>query len=415
MKRKLALLIVIVMILGSMMSISSTSAQGGANILVWMTGSEIDADILSAAVEGWEAATGNTVTVEPVDWGTAHARILTAATSGEGPDIITGGLSWGIEFGELGGMVNLAERYPDAVAAMGEASNQGIWESIVSTDGSVFGVPYDLTTYLVYYRHDLFEEAGLEYPQTWEDLMAVHEYFHDANGGEGGFAIGWGNTDWLGFSNYLYQAGGDFYDEDCNITIDQDEAIDALEFYAGLYEAGVTTDTSAAIEAGLDSGLYPIAMTGTWVAGGLDAGYPDMTGKWSVGVAPAGPTGARTVFIGGRVIGIMSFSDNVDESFDMIQYLYTEAAALATIEYATTQNVLWIPPQDAFQQHIAYGENVRDTLMAQLADANGPPNCSGWESSQSDVTLQLQAVIFDDADAEDALAEAAAIMDENLD
>ena len=77
------------------------------------------------AAAGWEAATGNTVTVEAVDWGTAHAKILTAATSGEGPDIMTGGLSWGIEFGELGGMIDLNAQYPDDVAVIQAADNPG--------------------------------------------------------------------------------------------------------------------------------------------------------------------------------------------------------------------------------------------------------------------------------------------------
>jgi ABC-type glycerol-3-phosphate transport system substrate-binding protein len=274
-------------------------------------------------------------------------------------------------------------------------------------------VPYDLTTMLFYHRPDLLEELGVGVPTTWDELYDAHVAANEANGGEGGYAIGWGNTDWLGFSNFLWQAGGDFYDEDCNVTLYSDEAIEALEYWASLYDAGVTTDTAAAIEAGLDSGLYPMATQGTWITGGLDVSYPEMVGKWAASPFPAGPTGARTAFIGGRVIGIMSYSENVEAAFDLIKHYNTQEAQQIFIDYSASQNSMWIPPQTDFLQYIAYQETVGEALAAQLADAKGPPNCSGWEAATSDVTLQLQSVIFEGVDPEDALAEAAAIMEDN--
>ncbi|MBI5928809.1 MAG: extracellular solute-binding protein [Chloroflexi bacterium] len=415
MKRKIGLILVLAIAL-SVVGISPrpTHAQG-VEITIWMTGGDVDAQVAKEAAAAWEAATGNTVTVEAIDWGSAHARILTAATSGEGPDIITGGLSWGIEFGELGGMIDLNERYPEDVAALGAADNPGIWKSIVSTDGAVYGVPYDLTTYLMFSRPDLLEGLGLTVPQTWDELLAAQEAIKAANeNNEGGVAIGWGNTDWLGYSNFLWQAGGDWYDDECNVTIDSEEAAEALDFYASLYDAGVPTDSATAIEAGLDSGLYPVSLQGNWIVGGLDASYPDMVGKWQASPLPAGPTGSRSAFIGGRIMGIMSFSEHVDEAFDLIKYYNTEDAAKALIASSTAQNTLFIPPATDFIQYTAYGDNIREALTAVLEEAKGPPNCPGWEAATSDVTLQIQAVIFEGADSEDAVAEMAAIMEDNM-
>src|SRR5512145_3225405 len=135
MKHKIALLLAVLMVVSMVGgNVQRSSAQdGGKEILVWMTGGEVDAQIFQAAADLWAEQTGNTVTVEPIDWSSAHARMLTAAASGEGPDIITGGLSWGIEFGELGGMVDLNAGYPDDIAAMQESENAGMWSSIVST------------------------------------------------------------------------------------------------------------------------------------------------------------------------------------------------------------------------------------------------------------------------------------------
>jgi ABC-type glycerol-3-phosphate transport system substrate-binding protein len=124
MKRKMVFVFTVALVLAMLAGALPGSAQdGGVEILIWMTGGENDAVIAQKAADVWAEATGNTVKIEPVDWGTAHARILTAATSGEGPDIITGALSWGIEFGELGGMLDLNAAHPEDIAAMQAADN----------------------------------------------------------------------------------------------------------------------------------------------------------------------------------------------------------------------------------------------------------------------------------------------------
>lgn len=415
MKRKITFLLAVLLVMSMVAGVQVRRSEAqGVTVTVWMTGGDLDAQALKVAAGAWEQATGNTVVVEAIDWSSAHARILTAATSGEGPDLMTGGLSWGIEFGELGGMLDLNELYPDDIAAIKEADAPGIWSSIESVDGAVYGVPYDVTTMLFFSRPDLLEAQGLSVPTNWDELLEVHEAVYEANGGEGGFVMGWGNTDWIGFSNYLWQAGGDWYDEQCNVIIESDEAIEALDFIATLHDAGMTTDTAATVEAGLDSGLYPVASAGTWVVAGLDAGYPDMAGKWEVSKHPAGPTGNGTAFIGGRVIGIMEGSKNADAAFDFIKYLQTEDAQLALIDYVASQNQLWIPPQTAFAHHAGLTDKIGEALESQLSDAKGPPNCPGWEAATSDITLQIQSVIFEGTDSRDALAEIAAIMEDNL-
>lgn len=397
----------------------SVNAQDGVTIKVWATGSEDEALVLQAAADLFMASNeGITIVVEPISWDDGYARVLAAANAQEGPDIITGGLSWGISFGSLGGMVDLAANYPDEVTAISEVAHQGVWKSIVSLDGEVYGVPLDLTTYLTYYRPDLLAELGFDgAPATWEDMTAYADAIREANGGEGGFAIQWGNVQWLSFANFLWQAGGDFYDAECSAsTINSEEGVTALEFYASLYtEHGFPTDGWPALEAGLNDGLYPIGMTGNWVLGSFDIQYPDLAGKWTVATAPAGPSGKSTVFIGGRIIGVMSYSPNVDAAFSFIQSLYTPEAIDTITTTAADKGIFWIPGLAEFLGVDKYGDMVNETVQAQLNDAQGPPNCPGWEEAATEVQRLIESVIYEDADAQDALDEAADIMDEYLD
>jgi ABC-type glycerol-3-phosphate transport system substrate-binding protein len=395
------------------------SAQDETVITVWATGSEDEALVLQAAADLYSAANeGVRIVVEPISWDDGYTRVLAAANAQEGPDIITGGLSWGISFGALGGMVDLNANYAEQVAAISEVAHPGVWDSIVALDGAVYGVPLDLTTYLVYYRPDILAELGFEAPPaTWDELTAYADAIREANDGQGGFAIQWGNVQWLSFANFLWQAGGDFYAEDCSAsTINSDEGVTALEFYASLYQDhGFPTDGWPALEAGLNDGLYPIGMTGNWVLGSFDVQYPDLAGKWTVATAPAGPSGKSTVFIGGRIIGVMSYSPNVDTAFDFIQSLYTPEAIDAVVNTAASRGIFWIPGLAEFLGTDVYGDAVNETVQAQLNDAQGPPNCPGWEEAASEVQALIESVIFEDADVVDALDEAADVMDELLD
>jgi len=81
----------------------------------------------------------------------------------------------------------------------------GLEESLASTlssmtiDGKQWGVPYTYYQWGVYYRADIFEELGLEVPETWDELLAVCAALQD--NGVTPFTIG---------TRYLWTAGGWF-------------------------------------------------------------------------------------------------------------------------------------------------------------------------------------------------------------
>ena len=73
------------------------------------------------------------------------------------------------------------------------------------------------------------------------------------------------------------------------------------------------------MESGLENGEYPIGQTGNWALFGIPAGRPKLEGKWAIAALPAGPSKKRTAFIGGRVIGIMSYSKNQDAAANFLR------------------------------------------------------------------------------------------------
>lgn len=390
--------IVVLSLLFVLVFASAAQAQDG--ITFWLTGDDTGAAILQEVANIWTESSGIPVTVTAVGWGDAYAQSLAAVADGSGPDIISGGMSWGISLGNQGGLVDLGSLYPEEVAQVAEISNPAFYDAILTADGTVYYLPFNLDTMLMYYRPAAFEAAGVEVPTTWEGVAAAAEA-----GLRGGWS--WGNASWLGFQGVLYQAGGAWYTEDCSAAaINSEEGLTALEYYTALYEDYGFPAEPVSVADGFAADTIDFAISGEWEATGINAAHPELEGTWSAAPLPAGPTGSFNAFIGGKGMGIFSYSQNVEAAFQFMQFLSTrEAQQELTARFLATANSIHVPPQPENYDLIVGGDDVRAALSAQLGDAAGPSNCPGWEESNADIELVLQSVLFEGTAFEDALAE----------
>src|SRR5690606_1431188 len=57
----------------------------------------------------------------------------------------------------------------------------------LSSDGQLFAIPSDGNTHIMFYRRDLFEEAGLSVPKTWDETIEVCKALHKPEKDQYGF------------------------------------------------------------------------------------------------------------------------------------------------------------------------------------------------------------------------------------
>jgi multiple sugar transport system substrate-binding protein len=109
-------------------------------------------------------------------------------------------------------------------------------------DGTLYGLPINGNIQLLYYRSDLFQQAGLNPPQTWDDIEAAAKKFHkppdmygfSQRGQKAGFSCGF---DWLAF---LRSYKGDWVakpGEDWTVTINNDAGKQAMARFVSLLKA----------------------------------------------------------------------------------------------------------------------------------------------------------------------------------
>lgn len=362
----------------------SCSKKEQKNVLtIWHVGSEEEAQIIkNLADKYFTPQEGIQVVCESVSWSEAHTKYLTAIAGEVLPDLGTMGLTWATEFGSKGAMIELKESFPEDMEQIEKSVFRSIWDS-VKWKNKVYGIPFDMTVQILYYRKDLIPNP----PQTWDELVSLLEHGKK-------FVIGWGSLDWIGFSPFLWQAGGDYYDKNgTKAILDSREALVALKFFSSLYTKYNVPRSAENFAAGFRSGEYPLVMCGNWLINSFPAEMPELEGKWSIALLPKGPSGKRTSFIGGRVIGIFKTSKNVDKAFKFIKFLMKPEIQIEIYNEIAKSKNIYLPPNIEVWKNLPIKEEFKKILFEQIKEAKGPPSVLGWDDSTKYVVESIQNVV----------------------
>ncbi len=388
------------------------AAPAAQKLVVWMVGDDKVVRLMRPAVEAFERRhAGVHVELRDVPWSDAMTKYSAALASRTGPDLITGGPSYAIDLGDKGALIDLNRVAPDLVALLEQHAHPAALRAVRRHDGVMYAAPFDMHVQLQYYRTDLLPRA----PATWAEFDATVDRLRAA--GARGFAQQWGNTGWLGFTPYLLQSGGALYDAQCTrALVDSPAAVQALDYYASLYRRHhAPTDAWPDADGGLETGAYPLIQSGSWQLTNLVVARREIAGRWAAAPLPAGPTGRRTAFLGGSVIGITRFSQQVPLALDFLRSIYEPAVAREMAAAALRLGLMWLPAgrQDQLAD-LPLPPERRQALLDQLQDAEGGPNCRGWERVDDVLTRAVQRVVLAGADARTELARAAAQMNRAL-
>lgn len=376
-------------------------------ILIWLTGSESQAQTLEEISKEFTEETGIKVRCEAVSWGDAHSKYLTSIAGRVTPDIGTMGLTWGMEFGELGALVDLNEKFSEDLQVQKDEIIPSILDATLVGD-RIYGIPFDISVKVMYHRTDIVPDP----PENWDELVEILTELREQ---ERGMVIDWGSLEWIGYSPFLWQAGGSFYSDDLSRSeLDSPEAAEALEFFAELYNIAVPR-TSVPFVQGLRTGDYPIAISGNWQLLSLDLGAPEIKGKWAVAPMPEGPAGKNTSIIGGRIFSIFSRSQMQEESWELIKFLSSPENQLRMYEASMETEDAYLPPHIPTWEILPIEEERKEVLFGQVLSGKGPPPVRAWDSSARHVNHAIQRVILRDSDAREELKKADTELQRELD
>ena len=125
-------------------------------------------------IKKFEEETGVKVNQTNFTYDMLHEKILTAAAGGNVPDLIWGLPEYIGEFYNMGILEDLTERFNEW------EDKDVLSEAVVNSmtiDNKIVGIPYEMTVRAYLTHENDLETAGIETPETWEDLMENKDYY----------------------------------------------------------------------------------------------------------------------------------------------------------------------------------------------------------------------------------------------
>ena len=149
------------------------------------------------------------IEVQVTSWSEYWTKLEASAISNQMPDIFWMHTNEILKYADYGKLADLTDLYDDeSKTYYTDHFSETSLGNIQGSDGRYYGVPKDKDTVGLVYNKEMFDAAGVDYPNeewTWDDLTEASQKIYDATGKYGYMAYG---DDQLGYWNFVYQKGG---------------------------------------------------------------------------------------------------------------------------------------------------------------------------------------------------------------
>ncbi|AIC96179.1 ABC transporter substrate-binding protein [Shouchella lehensis] len=189
-----------------------------------------------------------TVTYSPFSqyWTT----LRTSIGGGAGPDLFWMNAVNFYQYAQPGLIQNL-EPFIEEDADFEKSDYYESMIDLYSYEDNLYAAPYFVDAVGLYYNKDIFDEAGVDYPNeswTWEDIERVGAELTNKEEGIYGYLAPVVHNQ-SGYYNYIHQAGGDIVSEDQTQSgFRSDAAVEAFRFVERLIEQGISPDIKSQIQ-----------------------------------------------------------------------------------------------------------------------------------------------------------------------
>jgi len=252
MKRILAIVLALMMVMGLTGLTAASAADFTINVNIWDSNQQAG---LQAIADDWTAITGVPVKIEVIDWNSYWTLLAAGAQGGKMPDVF-----WTHS--------NTVQMYMDndlLLKLNDYIEKDGVdmslyYEDIVAlytrADGNIYALPKDHDTIALLYNKAIFDKYGVAYPTddwTWEDMYEAAKKIQEAGAADGvyGMAMNTSNNQ-DGWYNLVYDYGGQVITDDHKgTTIGSDNGKAGMEMVRKLLTVGAPQSVVA--ETGTDS------------------------------------------------------------------------------------------------------------------------------------------------------------------
>ncbi|HEY1093947.1 MAG TPA: extracellular solute-binding protein [Glycomyces sp.] len=282
----------------------------------WLSGDANQGGGFQKMADKYLKETGVTVDIDDIPYDDFNTRLRNAAQADGLPDLArVQALDpiWMNQLEDLGGI----------------ASDVGIMENLVTEnqEGAVPTFLTDLTAVGLYVNKSLFDQAGVSYPTTadqiwtWDEFIAAVKEVKAATGARYGLVMD-PSSHRLRAMMYQFGSNGFELGDDCTYSTDEATTTAALQFFADINDDDVMPrsvwvsgdDPNALFKSGQVAAYY----SGSWQVADFQANIADF--EWASALMPAQPR--RATNLGGGYVVVYK-GDKSKTALDFINWLFT--------------------------------------------------------------------------------------------
>ena len=210
--------------------------SGSLQLEFWTTDGQTErVKALSLLGDVWSAESGDEYNLVTVEESEIPSRLAAAISAGSKPDMVGFQFSYFLD-STVSGLLN-KPAIQKTIEEIGTDRYGNILGQYKLPDGSYFAVPYYGWVQGIWYRKDLFAQAGLKEPRTWADIEKAASYFYKPAENQYGILIGSDpaiNFTAQVFTQFALSNGAYLIQPDGSLGIDTPQMKEALKFYAKL-------------------------------------------------------------------------------------------------------------------------------------------------------------------------------------
>ena len=296
----------------------------------------------------YEELTGIHVEHNILTYDQSKQTLVVSGQAQEGPDCIHMLGEWVPDMVAMG----LIEDITDEVKAWEDYDKfpQSTWD-VATVDGRIYGIPSVASTRVLVYREDLLQAAGLEVPETWEELREAAKALTQDVDGDGtidiyGFAFCSSSKAVRGPQEFAVLLNSV---DKAELVVEKDGkwvpgfTVDQVEKVFQLYYDMMFVDKSVPpysigweweeLDPNFASGTIAMVQDGSWIQQRMPDGVKPET--WKTADFPYYSTPATYMEV--KVEGVGTFSEHKEEALEVIDFLLEDENIQA---YINDQNAV---------------------------------------------------------------------------
>ncbi|WP_460499387.1 ABC transporter substrate-binding protein [Glycomyces tarimensis] len=345
-----------------------------------------------------------------------YSKLRTALEAGEGaPDVAQ------IEFQMIRSFSitqNLLDLRPYLADGLADQFVDWTWSQVTGPNGEVWAVPQDSGPMGMLYRTDIFEQHGIEVPETWEAFAEAARTLHEADPDVYLTNVAPNQPAW--FAGMLWQAGANPFEgsegEVLSVDLQSETASQVASYWGDLAEQGlVSTDADFNDQwyQAFNRGKYATWLTAAWGPVFLSTAAESTSGLWRAAPLPQWEAGGDPVSAnwGGSTDAVMSGSRHPIPAAKFAEFINSDPEStmmMATEQFLfpPTKATLADPEFTGMELEFYGGQKVNE-LFAQISET--VTNEFQWSPFQDQVYADFNDTVgtafADQADAVAAMEE----------